>query len=104
MMYSAIALLSLLSSAFAQQAQPTVLDVPLTSNGNEYRIRFLATSPLADVTREFCITNAATLGIQPLTEESLPGCQLPVEAHIRDYYQNALAAEPAAQEVVQASH
>lgn len=101
MLYSALALLSLFSTAYCQQTQPTVLEVPLASNGNEYMIRFLSTTPLGDVTREFCISNAASLGIQSLTEESLPACQGPVERHIRDYFQAAVAAEPAAQEVVE---
>lgn len=35
------------------------------------------------MSRDFCITNAASLGIQPLTEASLPGCQGPVVEYMR---------------------
>lgn len=98
MLYSAIALLAVLAAAYAQDSQ--LLEVPLTSNGRQYSLRFLSSTPLSAVTRDFCITNADSLGISPLTEESLPYCQQPVAKHIQDYVQAALAREPAAQEVV----
>lgn len=106
MLYSALALLSVLATVCSQQttaASPPVIEVPLTSNGNQYSLRFLASSPLDAVTREFCVTNAESLGITPLTEQSLPLCQQPVAAHIQSYVQEMLAREPAAQEVIAVS-
>lgn len=35
------------------------------------------------MSRDFCISNAAALGITPLTEASLPGCQTPVVEYMR---------------------
>lgn len=96
MLYSALTLLAVLATAYSQQ----VIEVPLTSNGNDYKIRFLSTTSLSAVTREFCINNAESLGIVPLTEETLPACQGPVTDHIQAYVQAALASEPAAQEIV----
>lgn len=98
MLYSAIALLAVLAATYAQDAQ--LLEVPLTSNGKQYSLRFLSSTPLADVTRDFCISNADSLGISPLTEQTLPNCQQPVAKHIQEYVQAALAREPAAQEIV----
>ena len=102
MLYTALALLSVLASAFSQPQQQ-IVEVPMTSNGNQYNIRFLASSPLDAVTREFCINNAESLGITPLTEASLPACQQPVARHIQDHVTAALAREPAAQSVVEVS-
>lgn len=102
MLYSAIALLSLLSAVYAQQQQQQqqIIEVPMTANGRQYNIRFLSSSTLSAVTREFCINNAESLGITPLTEASLPECQKPVANHIQQYVQASLAREPATQEII----
>ena len=103
MLYSALALLSVLAAVCSQQTTSPVTEVPMTSNGNQYSLRFLASSSLDAVTREFCINNAESLGITPLTEQSLPLCQQPVASHIQGYVQQMLAREPAAQEVIAVS-
>ena len=61
-----------------------MVQIQLDIGQNTYDLRFHPTAEsILAVSRDFCIRNQATLGIEPLTEESLPGCQSPVVEYMR---------------------
>lgn len=68
-----------------QQKEPEMLTVPLTIGDTNYKISFPAGSVANTVAQEFCVRNAATIGIT--TNEQLPGCVGPVA----DYLVNSFA-------------
>lgn len=63
---------------------------------NQYLVRFRpAQEPVLQVARTFCLTHAASLGLDrlqpPLTEQSLASqCQQPVAQYLHDQVQAAL--------------
>lgn len=68
-----------------QQRSPQMLTVPITIGNTKYDITFPAGSAANAVAQEFCVRNAATIGIT--TNEQLPGCIGPVS----DYLVNQFA-------------
>jgi hypothetical protein len=73
--------------------QQRVAEVAVAVGQNQYLVRFRpALESVAAVARDFCITNAASLQIEPLTEQSLPGCQTPVAQYLQTQLQAATAA------------
>lgn len=64
-------------------ASKQMAEVRVPIGDNEYLVRFRpAVEPVEQVARDFCITNAATLGLTQLTEQTLPGCQTPVAQYL----------------------
>ena len=60
-----------------------VINIQVNIDSTEYFVRFRpAVEPVGQVARDFCITNADSLGLTPLTEETLPGCRDPVAEYL----------------------
>lgn len=80
------------------------IDLTIQNQQVQFLVQPTEASVLA-VSREFCINNQAALGIQPLTEQSLPRCQQPlvdalVQA-VRTNLSNAAAAKEARDQVAE---
>ena len=74
-----------------------LLQIPVTIGNKQYEIKFAvdAKATFNSVARDFCVSNAASLGIT--TEAELPGCIGP----IADYVKSAISTPPAPKPVEQ---
>lgn len=64
----------------AQKTAPQMLTVPITIGETKYEMTFPAGSAANAVAQEFCVRNAATIGIT--TNEELPNCVGPVSDYL----------------------